>query len=207
MSSWDETFPRRRLALATTDRRGGKSVFILRGRFGEALRIEDRELIHCCLPVVCRSAPIGRDVAQRQPDQFGGRVVAGKVPASLDDLAQPRVDALDGIRRIHHLALQDRLADAAYFLFAWGQPLPGGSMKRANKCMVATNLRSGIAHDHHVRVYPLKRGAIDGRRPLHAPRNDVRRCAKLCQKHQAIPGPTLNHRGCRDFRREDHAAD
>ena len=119
---------------------------------------------------------------------FGGRVVAGKVPASLDDLAQPRVDALDGIRRIHHLALQDRLADAAYFLFAWGQPLPGGSMKRANKCMVATNLRSGIAHDHHVRVYPLKRGAIDGRRPLHAPRNDVRRCAKLCQTAHRMLG-------------------
>jgi len=61
-------------------------------------------------------------------------------------------------------------------------------MKRANKCMVATNLRSGIAHDHHVRVYPLKRGAIDGRRPLHAPRNDVRRCAKLCQTAHRMLG-------------------
>lgn len=63
-----------------------KSVVILRGYLRKAIRVEDRELVHRRLPVVRRAAPVGRDVAQRQPDQLGGRVVAREVTSRLDDL-------------------------------------------------------------------------------------------------------------------------
>ena len=75
---------------------------MLRGSLRETIFIKDRELVHSLLPVVRRTAPFGRDVAQRQPDQFAGRIVAGEVPARLDDLAQARVDALYGIGRVDH---------------------------------------------------------------------------------------------------------
>src|SRR5689334_16602081 len=42
------------------------------------------------------------DIAQRQVDQFGSSVVAGKVAAPLDDFAQPRVYALDGVGGVDH---------------------------------------------------------------------------------------------------------
>ena len=69
----------------------GKSVVILRDALRESILVEDRELVHGSLPVVARAIPVFGDVAQRQPDQLGGRIVAGEVPARLDDLAQPRV--------------------------------------------------------------------------------------------------------------------
>lgn len=53
----------------------------------ESVLVDDRELIHRCLPIPGRTAPIGGDVTQCQPDQFGGRLVAGEVAAGLDDLA------------------------------------------------------------------------------------------------------------------------
>jgi hypothetical protein len=49
------------------------------GGLGEAIFVQYRELVHRHLPGVGRSAPVGRDVAQRQPDQLGGRIVAGEV--------------------------------------------------------------------------------------------------------------------------------
>ena len=39
--------------------------------------------------------------AQGQPDQLGGCLVAGEMPPRLDDLAQPGIDALDGLSLIH----------------------------------------------------------------------------------------------------------
>jgi len=80
----------------------GKSGLILRFCLGEAILIEDCELVHCAFPVVGRTAPIGCDVAQRKPDQLGGRLVAGEMPARFDDFAQPRIDALDGIGGVDH---------------------------------------------------------------------------------------------------------
>ena len=53
----------------------------------EAILVQDRELVHRRLPVVRRPAPVGRDVAQRQPYQLAGRVVRREMAASLDDLA------------------------------------------------------------------------------------------------------------------------
>ena len=74
-------------------RRGGKVGFILPPDV-ETFGVQDGKLIHRLFPVVRRPAPVGRDVAQRQPDQFGGGLVAGEVTARLDDLAQPRMYAL-----------------------------------------------------------------------------------------------------------------
>ena len=64
---------------------------ILRGARRESIRIENRKLIHRRFPVGRRATPIGGDITQRQPDQFGGRLVAREVAAGLDDLAQPRI--------------------------------------------------------------------------------------------------------------------
>ena len=54
----------------------------------EPLVIEYRELVHRLAPLLGRAAPVSRDVAQGQPDQLGGGIVAGEVAARLDDLAQ-----------------------------------------------------------------------------------------------------------------------
>ncbi len=53
----------------------------------EPIFVEDRELIHRGLPIVPGSPPVLCDVAQRQPDQFGGRIITGEVAARFDDLA------------------------------------------------------------------------------------------------------------------------
>ena len=60
------------------------------------------ELVHGRFPVVRRPSPVLGNVAQCQPDQFGGRIVTGEVPTRFDDLAQPRVHALDGVGRVDH---------------------------------------------------------------------------------------------------------
>ena len=46
--------------------------------------------------------PLGGDVAQRQPDQFRGRIVVGKMPARLDDLPQLRMDTLESVGRVEN---------------------------------------------------------------------------------------------------------
>jgi hypothetical protein len=82
----------------------GKSVVILpAGRF-EAFGVEDGELVHGLLPVPGGPSPVGGDIAQGQPDQLGGRIVAREMAPRLDDLAQPGIDALDGIGRVDHPA-------------------------------------------------------------------------------------------------------
>ena len=61
----------------------GKSVVILRDGFREAAGIEDRELVHGLFPVVRRTAPVGRDVAQGQPDSLAAASSLGKCPRVL----------------------------------------------------------------------------------------------------------------------------
>ena len=83
---------------------------MLRGQFLEAILVEDGELVHRGFPVRGRSSPVLGDVAQRQPYQLGGGIVAGEVTAGLDDLSQPRVHALDGVGRVDdatHLGRED----------------------------------------------------------------------------------------------------
>ena len=60
-------------------------------RLRESIVVEYRELVHRLLPVLGRAAPIGRDVAQRQPDQLGGCIVTGKVHPT--GLHEARVDS------------------------------------------------------------------------------------------------------------------
>lgn len=52
--------------------------------------------------------PICRDVPQGQPDQLGGRIVAGEVASRLDDFSQVIVDALDRIGGVDHAAHRRR---------------------------------------------------------------------------------------------------
>jgi len=59
----------------------GKSFVILHVAVREAIAVGDRELVHCLAPFFGRSARVGGDVAQREPNELGGRIVAGKVPA------------------------------------------------------------------------------------------------------------------------------
>lgn len=53
----------------------GKSVVILRARLDEAISVKDRELHHGHFPVLRCAAPIGGDVAQPRVDAFDGVVV------------------------------------------------------------------------------------------------------------------------------------
>lgn len=57
----------------------GKSVLMLRDCLREAPFIKDSELVHRRLPLVRSPAPVGGDIAQRQPDQLGCGIVARKV--------------------------------------------------------------------------------------------------------------------------------
>lgn len=72
------------------------------GGLREAFFVEYPELIHRLLPIVLSTHPVGRDVAQSQPDQLGGYLVAWEVPVRLDDLSQLRVDAFQRIRGVDH---------------------------------------------------------------------------------------------------------
>ena len=65
----------------------GKSVSILPHSFYKSVVVKNRKLVHRCFPVVTTLAPSRRDVAQSQPDQFGGGVIIGEMPARLDDFA------------------------------------------------------------------------------------------------------------------------
>lgn len=73
----------------------GSSAGLRRQR--EALIIEDSELVHRLSPLLGRPSPVGRDVAQGQPQQLGRCIIAGEVATGLDDLAQLAVQALDGV--------------------------------------------------------------------------------------------------------------
>src|SRR5919108_6238824 len=73
---------------------------ILRRRWNKAIAVEDRKLVHGLAPRRRGTLPGRRDVAERQPDQFGGRVVVRKVAACLDDFAKLRVNTLERVRRV-----------------------------------------------------------------------------------------------------------
>ncbi len=118
----------------------GESVVILSTAGLEPFGIEDRELVHCFLPVSGRTFPVGCDIAQGQPDQLGGRIVAREMPESLDDLAQPGIDALDGIGRIDHLA--DRRRECKERNHAIPGQAPGGHDGR--KLLASWPLRESI---------------------------------------------------------------
>lgn len=91
--------------LETKDRHSGQVALMQQGGVSnEPIAVGDGKLIHRLSPLLGCTPPVGRDVAQRQPDQLGSRVVAREVTSRLDDLAQPRVDALDGVGRVDHPA-------------------------------------------------------------------------------------------------------
>lgn len=52
----------------------------------ELLVEEYFDLVHRQFPSLGRAAPVGGDVAKRQPDEFAGGGVAGEVAPCLDDL-------------------------------------------------------------------------------------------------------------------------
>ena len=49
------------------------------------------------------ASPIGRDVAQDQPDEFCRCLVGREVAAGLDDFAQLRIDVFDGVHNRHDI--------------------------------------------------------------------------------------------------------
>ena len=67
----------------------------------KAVVVENRELIHGRLHAG-GAHPRRGDIAQRQPDQFRGGLVGREMAARFDDLAHPRVDALERIGRVDH---------------------------------------------------------------------------------------------------------
>ena len=70
----------------------------------ESVSVGDGELAHRHAPFLGRSAPVGRDVPQCQPDQLGRRAIAREMATSLDALAQSSMHALDGVRRANQAA-------------------------------------------------------------------------------------------------------
>lgn len=59
-------------------------------------------MIHGFLPVLGGAPPVGGNVAQGEPDQLGRSVPAREMPSRRDDLAQPRIDTLDGVGGVDH---------------------------------------------------------------------------------------------------------
>ena len=64
----------------------------------EAIGVEDDKLIHGSFPLLSGMHPICRDITQSQPEQLGGRLIAGD-GRDLDDLPETYMQALDGIGR------------------------------------------------------------------------------------------------------------
>ena len=89
-------------------RAAATSAPILYRHLGEAFGIEDGKLVHGLLPIPVGATPVAGDVTQRQPDQLRGGLVGGEVTAGLDDLAQPRVHALDRVGGVDHFAHRGR---------------------------------------------------------------------------------------------------
>ena len=122
----------------------GKSVVILTARRFKAFGVEDGKLVHGVLPVLGRPSPVGGDIAQGQPDQLGGGIVAREMPARLDDLAQPGVDALDGIGRVDHPAYRRREGKEGNHPVPG--PTPGGS--HGGEFLAPRPLREGLQFSH-----------------------------------------------------------
>ena len=68
----------------------------------ETVLVEDRELVHCCFPVLRCATPISGYVAQSEPDQLAGRFGGGEMAARFYDFTQLGVDALDRVRSVNH---------------------------------------------------------------------------------------------------------
>ena len=82
--------------------RCGRSSLLLSESCSESITVRDSKLVHRRDPFPGRAAPVGGGVLQRQPDQLRRRIVAREMTSSLDDLAQPRIDALDRVGRVNH---------------------------------------------------------------------------------------------------------
>lgn len=82
---------------------GGVRISVFKARcdslgcLNESILVENGELVHSHLSVMGSTPPIGGDVAQCQPDELGGSPISREVSSSLDDLAQLRVDVLNGV--------------------------------------------------------------------------------------------------------------
>ena len=70
----------------------------------KALSVKNGELVHRILPVLGGPPPVSGDVAQSQPDQLAGRLVAREMPPCLEDLAQTSIDAFNRIGRVDYPA-------------------------------------------------------------------------------------------------------
>lgn len=71
---------------------------------GKTLLVQNGKLIHRRFPVWRCPRPVLGDIAQCQPDQFGGRIITGEMPSGLEYLAQPGVHTLNRIGRIAAIA-------------------------------------------------------------------------------------------------------
>ena len=80
----------------------GRSGLRLSEASHESIREGDGELGHRLRPVPGTATPVCGDVLQRHPDQLGCGLIAREVSSGLDDLAQPRIDALDRIGGVDH---------------------------------------------------------------------------------------------------------
>lgn len=85
-------------------RQRASSCFVLHGLLCEAIAIGDCELVHRRAPFLRGAFQVGGDVAKSQLGQHARRIVAGEVPARLDDPVQPLADALGCVRGADHAA-------------------------------------------------------------------------------------------------------
>ncbi|VVD60737.1 hypothetical protein PCE31107_00089 [Pandoraea cepalis] len=74
------------------------------GRSHETIGVEDSELVHGRFPVFGCTPPISGDIAQCKPNEFRRCIIRREVTSRLDDLAQLRVDILNGVRSVYNLA-------------------------------------------------------------------------------------------------------
>lgn len=92
------------------DSRQKASEFLCVSRFNESviqcesLAKLDGELRLCRNPSDGQIPPLRREMTQRQPDQFSGGLVAGKVALVTNALAHAAVRTLDGVGGIEDLA-------------------------------------------------------------------------------------------------------
>lgn len=118
-------------------------VILSTGRL-KAFGVEDDKLVHGLLPILGRPSPISGDVAQGQPDQLGSDIVTGEMAAYLDDLAQPGVNALNGIGCVDNPADQRREGKE------WNDPVPGSTPggSHGGKFLAPRPLCDGIEFSH-----------------------------------------------------------
>ena len=62
----------------------------------------DGKLVHCCMPGDRWLEPFVLDVSQHEPDELGGRFIAGEVSPAADCLADLAMETLDRIGGVDH---------------------------------------------------------------------------------------------------------